>query len=204
MTTHEIINNDFRNVNIENNSIDFILTDPPYPKEYLPLWKDLSIFANRVLKPSGFLLTYSGEMYLPEVIDNLKTNLIYYWCFALIHKGNTQIVNGRNVICGWKPLLLFQKSPFKMLDTFPTDIINGSGREKNLHEWQQSSMELGLILEKLTNENDIVLDPFAGSGSTMELCKQYNRNSISIEIDSQYIENMKKREYKYHNQIKFL
>ncbi len=56
---HEIINDDFRNVNIKDNSIDLILTDPPYPKEYLPLWKDLSFFASRVLKPSKFLLTYS-------------------------------------------------------------------------------------------------------------------------------------------------
>lgn len=204
MTTHEIINNDFRNVDIPKNSINLILTDPPYPKEYLSLWKDLSIFADKVLKPSGFLLTYSGEMYLPEVINNLKTNLIYYWCFALIHKGNTQIVNGRNIICGWKPLLLFQKSPFKIINTFPMDIINGNGREKNLHEWQQSSMELGHILEKLTNENDIILDPFAGSGSIMELCKQYNRNSISIEINSHHVENMRKREEKYQRQIKFL
>ncbi len=142
-------------------------------------------------------------MYLPEVIDNLKTNLIYYWCFALIHSGNTQIVNGRNVICCWKPLLLFQKLPFKMLDTFPMDIIKGNGRKKNLHKWQQSSMELENILKKLTNENDIVLDPFAGSGSTMELCKQYNRNSISIEIDSHYVDIIKKRENKYQKQIKF-
>lgn len=84
------------------------------------------------------------------------------------------------------------------------DIINGNGREKNLHEWQQSSMELGHILEKLTNENDIILDPFAGSGSIMELCKQYNRNSISIEINSHHVENMRKREEKYQRQIKFL
>ncbi len=143
-------------------------------------------------------------MHLPEVIHNLKIDLIYYWCFDLIHKGNTQIVNVRNVICSWKPLLLFQKLPFKMLNTFPIDIINGAGREKNLHEWQQSSMELNYILQKLTNENDIILDPFAGSGSIMELCKQYNRNSISIDIDPQNIENMKKRESKYLQQIKFL
>ena len=188
---HIVINNDFRNVKIEENSIDLILTDPPYPKEYLPLWKDLSEFANKVLKPSGFLITYSGEMYLPEVIEGLKTSLNYYWCMCLQHSGSTQIVNGRNIQCGWKPILLFQKSPFKMLNTFPKDFIKGTGRDKNLHEWQQSSREIIPLIKKLTKENDIILDPFAGSGSVMEASELTNRRSISIEVNKDHIENIK-------------
>ncbi len=190
---HIIINDDFRNVKLEKNSIDIILTDPPYPKEYLPLWKDLSEFANKVLKPSGFLIAYSGEMYLPEVIESLKTYLNYYWCMSLQHTGNTQIVNGRNIQCGWKPILMFQKSPFKLLNTFPKDVITGTGRDKDLHEWQQSAKEIIPLIEKLTKENDIILDPFAGSGSIMEAAELTKRKSISIEINSDYIDIIKQR-----------
>ena len=46
-------------------SIDAIVTDPPYHKRYLPLWSKLGEVAARTLKPSGFLATYSGSMFLP-------------------------------------------------------------------------------------------------------------------------------------------
>ena len=40
----KIIQGDFREVypTLEPDSIDFIITDPPYPKEYLPLYEDLA------------------------------------------------------------------------------------------------------------------------------------------------------------------
>ena len=60
---------------IEDNSIDFIITDPPYPKEYLPLYEDLSKVAARVLKDGGSLVCMAGQSYLPDVIQLLATNL---------------------------------------------------------------------------------------------------------------------------------
>ena len=53
---------------IKNNTVDCIITDPPYPKEFLYCWEDLSEIAARVLKPSGFCVAYSGKLHLPEVI----------------------------------------------------------------------------------------------------------------------------------------
>lgn len=37
-----------------------------------------------------------------------------------------------------------------------------------------------------SNENDIVLDPFAGSGTTAVACKELNRNFIGFEINKEY------------------
>lgn len=37
-----------------------------------------------------------------------------------------------------------------------------------------------------SNENDIVLDPFAGSGTTAIACKELNRNFIGFEINKEY------------------
>ena len=37
-----------------------------------------------------------------------------------------------------------------------------------------------------TNENDLVLDPFLGSGTTAVACLKHNRKVIGFEIDSGY------------------
>jgi hypothetical protein len=63
---------------IKDNSIDLILTDPPYPGEFLPLYEDLGVFAKRVLKDGGFLVSYAGHIHLPKVMENLGKSLNYY------------------------------------------------------------------------------------------------------------------------------
>ncbi len=44
-----------------------------------------------------------------------------------------------------------------------------------------------------SNEGDIILDPMAGSGTTLKMAKKNNRNYIGIEISQEYIEIIKKR-----------
>lgn len=50
-----------------------------------------------------------------------------------------------------------------------------------------------------SNEEDIVLDPFAGSGTTLKMAKINRRNYFGIEINSKYVEIIKKRLDKYNN-----
>lgn len=48
-------------------------------------------------------------------------------------------------------------------------------------------------IKSWTNENDLVLDPFMGSGTTGVGCKQLNRNFIGIELDENYFKIAKER-----------
>ena len=49
------------------------------------------------------------------------------------------------------------------------------------------------ILKMSSNENDVVLDPFVGSGTTMMVAKSLSRNSIGIEINPEYEELITRR-----------
>lgn len=51
-----------------------------------------------------------------------------------------------------------------------------------------------------SNEGDLVLDPFAGSGTTLKMAKLLNRNYLGIEISKKYCEKIEKRLDKYNNQ----
>lgn len=80
--THpQIKTGDFRQgcKRLADDSVDLIVTDPPYPKQYLPLWADLARVAARVLKPGGFLVAYSGQIHLATMMMMLSEHLTYYW-----------------------------------------------------------------------------------------------------------------------------
>lgn len=72
---------------ITDGSIDLILTDPPYPYEFIEQWSRLSSFAARVLKPGGFCIAYSGHLHLPEVMQRMAEHLDWYWMLSLNHAG---------------------------------------------------------------------------------------------------------------------
>jgi len=52
---------------------------------------------------------------------------------------------------------------------------------------------IGRILNFSSNEEDIVLDPFMGSGTTAIACKQLNRHFIGFEINPDYCDSAEKR-----------
>ena len=51
-----------------------------------------------------------------------------------------------------------------------------------------------------SNEGDLVLDPFCGSGTTYKMAKLNRRNYLGIEISEKYCDIIKKRLDKYNNQ----
>lgn len=61
-----------------------------------------------------------------------------------------------------------------------------SGKEKTIHTTQKPVNLMEEIIKIHTNENDIVLDCFVGSGSTGVACMNTNRKFIGIELDENY------------------
>ena len=49
------------------------------------------------------------------------------------------------------------------------------------------------LVSRLTEEGDLVLDPFLGSGTTAVACKHLKRNYIGIEISERYCEISRQR-----------
>lgn len=196
---------DFRETckELESSSIDLILTDPPYSKEYLPLYADLAQLAVRVLKPGGSLVTYAGNYYLPEVFDNLRQSpeLKYLDTFIVIHNGGTIRSPVSNLREKYKPLLWFVK-PLESGGLKPTTaglthdnlIGRSTAPDKSLHEWAQSPVECEYVVEHiLFGPNQTVLDPFMGSGTTGIACLNLNRRFIGIELDKDRFEVAKAR-----------
>ena len=68
-----------------------------------------------------------------------------------------------------------------------------------LHPTQKPEEMLKRIIIASSNEGDLVLDPFLGSGTTAVIAEQLKRNWIGIEINKKYVEFAKKRIKDYKN-----
>jgi DNA modification methylase len=181
--------------NIADSSIDLILTDPPYGEQYLSLYQELGKLAIRVLKPGGNLVFYVGHIILDQVIkifnefsltDNNLINLKYWWTLAVKHSGHHQKVYPRHVFAEWKPLLWYvkgEKPNDLVISNTMGDYIESVAPPKIEHKWQQSSVEAEYIIKNLTIENQTVLDPMFGTGTTGMTALKLNRKFIGIEID---------------------
>jgi hypothetical protein len=178
---------------LEENSVDLILTDPPYPKEFLPVWGQLGEVASKVLKPGGYLATYSGHFYLTHVMRSLEQHLSYCWTVAVLHTGPTKLFLPRNAVSTWKPILIFRKGePGRFKDTL-FDSIRNDNRDKRFHEWGQGESAVAYLMKTLSDPNDLVLDPFAGGGTTLAVAKALKRRCVGIEIEPKYLNAIKSR-----------
>lgn len=177
---------DFEKVfaDIKNGSIDCIITDPPYPFEFIECWSKLSKFAKRVLKPNGFCIAYTAHIYLPEVLKRMSEYLDYYWIFSMYQPGKTSIVHPTNIMASWKPILIYQNGKKKNKKVI-RDYFVSETSEKDGHDWQQSLSGVNYLIEMFTNPNDLILEPFAGSGTTMKACINKKRRIMASEINEE-------------------
>lgn len=180
----EIHHCDFRDLGLAEESVDLIFTDPPYPGEYLPLWKELSRFASRALKPGGLLVAYSGQYYLLEVMNNLATDLEYLWLGAVVLPGANNAVQARKVQNASKPLLFFRRRGDTQTGlNWTGDTYRSEGRDKEHHHWGQSVGPARYYIEHLSEPGALVVDPFLGGGTTAAAAREVGRSFIGCDVE---------------------
>ena len=65
--------------------------------------------------------------------------------------------------------------------------------KKCIHPTQKPTDLLEFLIKTYTNENDVVLDPFMGSGSSGVAASQLKRKFIGIELSQEYFSIAKQR-----------
>jgi len=169
-----------------NEQFDFIITDPPYPKEYLPLYETLSIRASEWLKPTGLMLVMCGQSYLDEVLVLMTKHIDYYWMAAYLTPGQPTPLRNRQVNCSWKPIIIFGNKDYK--GKIFGDVFSSDRSEKELHEWQQSISGMEAIIKQFCLPGQSILDPFCGTGTTGIAALKHGCRFVGIELDPQTAE----------------
>jgi SAM-dependent methyltransferase len=158
--------------------VDAIITDPPYPIEYLDEFDALGEIAAVLLKPGGLLVVMVGQTHLPKYLERLCEYVPYRWTGAYLTDGPATRIHGRSVGTKWKPLLIFGGERFITQDVFAS-----SADDKEHHHWGQSESGMADIVGRLTEPGELVVDPFLGGGTTAVVCQALGRRFVGCDVD---------------------
>ena len=120
-----------------------------------------------------------------------ETQMNYIWeMFCWISNGMT---HGK---CGYANVIktsIFGNVKPKISQDFWKITIKTSESEDTKHKGRKPYDFMIHLIDLFTNENDIIIDPFAGSGTTLLMSEQMNRVSYNAELDKQYCIDIIKR-----------
>lgn len=216
-----IYNEDFLKVELENSSVDLIITSPPYNlgidygvykdnesyKDYLEFSRNWLIKCFELLKDNGricinvpidtgkgekrslyaditLLAKRAGFRYKGTIIWN-KQSVRNKYSMAFSKAVEVIIVLYKGE---WKPV----KAEFR---EWVNNIWQFSGEsQKKLGHPAAFPVEIPRrLIQMFSTEEDLILDPFMGSGTTLVVCKMLEREGVGVEINEKYCEVAKKR-----------
>ena len=206
---------------IADNSIDLLVTDPPYLivqggctkplggmlgnatggclNRQMKNVKNGKLFDHnsikfsdwlgetyRVLKPKSHAYIFCSGRRLNELTtEALKAGFIYQNLLVWVKQNS---VPNKYYMNKAEFILMLRKGGAKNINMLGSNTVleyrNKLGNK--LHPTEKPVALLKHLIENSSQPNEIVLDPFAGCGSTGLACKQTERNFIGYEIDKKY------------------
>jgi hypothetical protein len=168
---------------------DAVITDPPYPKEFLPTFTELAEGCKAAGVP--LVAVMSGQSYLPEVMQRLCEHLEYRWTLAYLTPGGQAVQQWQaKVNTAWKPVLLFGGATDWFGDVAASKV---NDNDKRHHEWGQSESGMADLVERLTKPGQLVCDPFLGGGTTAVVSLALGRRFVGCDIDADCIARTRER-----------
>ena len=158
---------------------------------------------NRILKKKGNLLIFMSIIKVETIINIAQNHKFYYKTVGIWHKTNPmprnmnlQFVNSTEA---WLHFVndattgTFNNRGKVIHDFVESSTINNSERKFGKHPTQKPLQVMCHFVDLLSNEEDHVLDPFMGSGSTGVACELLKRKFTGVELSNEYYEIAKNR-----------
>ena len=149
-----------------------------------------------LLDKNGSIIIFCSYLYISYIIDELKANNVEVKDILIWKKSNPmpRNVNRRyvqdmefaiwGVKKGAKWVFNKPKNVPYLRSIFETPLV--SGLEKTSHPTQKGLRLMKEIIKIHTNKEDVILDPFMGSGTTGVAALELNRKFIGIDNDEEY------------------
>lgn len=186
--------------NMKAETVDFVLTDPPYLVSYQGRWDsgrsiiigddDSSWLAPayaeifRVLRQDSFCVSFYGWPHADLFVGiwkQLGFRLVSHLAFVKDIWGLGRFARGQHetayLLAKGRPAI--PKCPI-------SDTIEWEREQNAFHPNQKPVPALYPLIAAYAPEKGVVLDPFMGSGSTLRAAKDFGMSAIGIEIEERY------------------
>lgn len=203
---------------IPDKSIDLIVTDPPYrvtsrgsagnsggmlqkeinkkgkvfqfndttPEQYIPEFY-------RILKDDSHCYIMSNHINLKKILTIGEDSGFHFVKCLIWNKGNK--IMGQFYMSQFEYILFFRKGKAKKINNCGTSdllyIPNKKTKDvngNNIHDTEKPIELMEILITNSSQENDFVLDPFLGSGTTAVAAINTNRHYIGFELDTKYFD----------------
>lgn len=155
-------------------------------------------FKDGQLMSPFWILDYFSDMFLKNIIvwnfdwggaTDKRFSSRYEYIFWFSKSKDDYIFNLDSVKI---PALNYRPDRFKSQSKNPSDVwyikmVSGNDPERTSHPAQYPEELIERIISVATNEGDIVLDPFMGSGTTAKVAKDLHRKYVGYETIPEYI-----------------
>ena len=207
----------------DNESIDLIVTDPPYKvtsygcagtsggmlakkqtmtgkifehNDIEPIEYASEFY--RLLKDGSHCYVMTNHVNLISMLNSL-TDVGFHFIKSLIWKKDNKIMGGY-YMSQFEYILFFRKGKGVRINNCGTsdvlEVPNNKCKDingNNLHDTEKPVELMKILVENSSKPGDVVLDPFMGIGSTGIACRLLRRDFIGIELDETYFKIAKER-----------
>lgn len=194
---------------IANESVDLIVTDPPYLVKYKTgrrkdkKHKFSSVIANddnpdtisayiedcyRIMKPNSAMYMFCSadkvDFFKTELEKHFKIKNMIIWVKNNHTAGDLAAAFGRK----YEIIFLVNKGRKIFNGKRVTDVweFDRVGSQSLVHQNQKPLALIEQAITKHSNRGDVVFDGFMGSGTTAVACINTDRNYIGFELDTEY------------------
>lgn len=205
--------------NIDDNSVDLIITDPPYQietvgggiikKEHKEYVKEISTMNSsfsskvldemcRIMKKINIYIFCSQKQIIP-LLDYFVKNKKCNWNILSWHKTNPIPTCNNKYLTDTEFVLFFREKGVRIYGSFETKKtwyatpINKTDKKMYNHPTVKPENIIYNFIINSSKESDVIFDPFMGSGTTGKMALLNNRNFIGVEIDESYFNTAKER-----------
>jgi adenine-specific DNA-methyltransferase len=185
-------------------SVDFVLTDPPCLCNYRdragrsvandndPAWLvPAFVQIARVMKPATLMVSFYGWQATGQFMDAWKAaglRPVGHLVFAKSYGSSVRYLESRHecafLLAKGRPAL-----PAKAI----SDMRGWSYTGNRLHPTQKPTEPLRELIEAFCPSAGLVMDPFAGSGSTLIAARSAGREYLGIEMDAGHVATIRRR-----------
>jgi site-specific DNA-methyltransferase (adenine-specific) len=207
-----MVNDDFRNYTLTDG---LVITDPPYNQNYHYSTYNDNLLENDYIELLSKIPTPCVIIHYPEETVNILPKAINAKCEQIVtwvYNSNTGKQSRSISWWGCKPDFSKIRQPYKnindkrilkriaegkegakLYDWWNIEQIKNVSKIKTGHPCQIPEEIIKRIILTTAQENQTIIDPFAGSGTTLAVAKKLGFRAVGYEIDPLYFDIMTKR-----------